>query len=61
MGADYSFYVKSIATCTLTFFVYNISVLASVEYPFIYIGTQLVECFYYLSESLRLFLIECNF
>ena len=30
MGADYSFYVKSIATCALTFFGYIISVLASV-------------------------------
>ena len=30
MGADYSFYVKSIATCTSTFFGYIISVLASV-------------------------------
>ena len=30
MGADYSFYVKSIATCALTFFGYIISVLAKV-------------------------------
>ena len=30
MGADYSFYVKSIATFALTFFGYIISVLASV-------------------------------
>ena len=30
MGADYSFYVKSIATFALTFFEYIISVLASV-------------------------------
>ena len=30
MGADYSFYVKSIATCAPTFFGYIISVLASV-------------------------------
>ena len=30
MGADYSFYVKSIDTCALTFFGYIISVLASV-------------------------------
>ena len=32
MGADYSFYLKSIATCVLTFFGYIISVLASVQY-----------------------------
>ena len=31
MGANYSFYVKSIATCTPTFFGYIISVLASVR------------------------------
>ena len=31
MGADYSFYVKSIATYVLTFFWYIISVLASVH------------------------------
>ena len=30
MGANYSFYVKSIAICALTFFGYIISVLASV-------------------------------
>ena len=30
MGAQYSFYVKSIATFALTFFVFIISVLASV-------------------------------
>ena len=30
MGADYLFYVKSIATCAPTFFGYIISVLASV-------------------------------
>ena len=30
MGADYSFYVKSIATCALTFCGYIISVIASV-------------------------------
>jgi len=30
MGADYSFYVKSIATFALVFFGYIISVLASV-------------------------------
>ena len=34
MGADYSFYVKSIATCAPTFFGYIISVLASVSYVF---------------------------
>ena len=33
MGADYSFYVKSIATCAPTFFGYIISVLASVYGP----------------------------
>ena len=31
LGANYSFYVKSIATCTPTFFGYIISVLASVR------------------------------
>ena len=31
MGAKYSFYVKSIATCAPTFFGYIISVLASVS------------------------------
>ena len=31
MGADYTFYVKSIASCALTFFGYIISVLASVR------------------------------
>ena len=31
IGADYSFYVKSIATFALTFFGYIISVLASVD------------------------------
>ena len=30
MGADYSFYLKSIPTFALKFFGYNISVLASV-------------------------------
>ena len=34
MGADYSFYVKSIATCAPTFFGYIISVLASVSWLF---------------------------
>ena len=32
MGADYSFYVKSIAIFALTFFGYTISVLASVPH-----------------------------
>ena len=32
MGADYLFHVKSIATFALTFFVYIISVLASVPH-----------------------------
>ena len=32
MGADYSFYVKSIATYALTFFGYIILVLASVKW-----------------------------
>jgi hypothetical protein len=37
MGADlYSFYVKSIATCALTFYGYVISVLASVAYTSIH-------------------------
>ena len=35
MGADYSFYVKAIATCALTFFGYIISVLASVNSLFL--------------------------
>ena len=33
MDADNSFYVKLFATEALTFFGYNISVLASVHYP----------------------------
>ena len=37
MGADYSYYMKSIATCALTFFGYVISVLVSVKYLSSYI------------------------
>ena len=35
MGANYSFYVKSIATCAPTFFGYIISVLDSIHKPFL--------------------------
>ena len=43
MGADYSFYVKSIATFALTFFGYIISVLASVESSLATIGCYSIQ------------------
>ena len=43
MGADYSFYVKSIATFALTFCGYIISVLASVQWLKLCIGLNLLS------------------
>ena len=44
MGADYSFYVKSIATCAPTFFGYIISVLDSVSSLFQQTLNNFVNC-----------------
>ena len=52
MGADLSFYVKSIATFALTFFGYIISVLASVAKTWVY---QLYSCCFLFRNSQQIF------
>ena len=57
MGADYSFYVKSIAICAPTFFGYIISVLASV----IKKSTWWCTIKLYLTYSLQRLLLQNRF
>ena len=52
MGADYSFYVKSIATFALTFFGYIILVLAIVAKTWVY---QLYSCCFLFRNSQQIF------